>query len=338
MENNRSFEEIYEVLAKHDFSALERSRKAACRTGTSVKMTSCLVALASVCIPICLIALFAYGGVSARSNPKTKVFLFLMIVSVIVVALRFLHVKERKSKEKQYRKMYASELNSIFLNLVEPGFSYDSKRGFPEKSYKLIQFGTYDKYEADGLIFGKLRNGCPFRAGPVTTRSTYEESDGVRAERIDFDGILYEIELPFNLNGKLYLRSDKKMDHAGFLRKMFSPDVRLTNLKVKMDSEEFERIFDVYAENKMIAMQLFTADVMLDLERLYAVASNQFEITIDHDMLYISFATGAIFRAPEDLSIPVSDEKTLAQYYKRFENTLKFVEKFVGTIEESNVV
>lgn len=338
MEKNERFEEIYETLTKHDFSALERSRKAACKTRTSVKMTGYLVALASVSIPICLMLLLIYGGIYAKSNPKMKYFLFVMLISVIVVILRFFHVKARKSKEKQYRKMYISEFNNIFLNLIAPDFSYDSKTGFPEKSYKMIQFGAYDKYEANGLISGKLSNGYPFRAGQVTTRSTYEGADEVRVERIDFDGILYEITLPFNIDSKLYLRSDKKMDHAGFVKKMFNPDVLLTKYKVKMDSEEFERIFDVYAENKILAMQLFTADVMLDLEKLYTAASNKLEITIDHDVLYISFATGAIFRAPEDLSISVLDKKTLAQYYKRFESTLKFNGKFIKTMEESNMI
>lgn len=338
MEKNERFEEIYETLMKHDFSSLERSRKAACKTVTSVKKTSYLAALAFACIPICLMPLLIYGGIYSKSNPQMKSFLFIMIISVIVIILRFLHIKARKSREKQYRKMYISEFNNIFLNLIEPDFSYDSKTGIPEKSYKMIQFGAYDKYEADGLISGKLSNGYPFRAGQVTTRSNREGANETREEHIDFDGILYEIKLPFDIDSKLYLRSDKKMDHAGFLKKMFNPDILLTNLKVKMDSEEFERIFDVYAENKIIAMQLLTADVMLDLEEMYAVASNKFEITIDHDMLYIFFATGAIFRAPEDLSISVLDKETLAQYYKRFENTLKFNNKFVKTMEESNMI
>lgn len=338
MEENERFEEIYEALTKHDFSALEKCRKTACKTRTSVKMTSYLVALAAACIPICLLPLLIYGVSSFKSKPHMKYFLFVMIISVIVIILRFLHVTVRKSKEKQYRKMYISEFNNIFLNLIAPDFSYDSKTGFPEKSYKMIQFGAYDKYEANGLISGKLENEYSFRAGQVTTRSAYEGADDARMERIDFDGILYEIRLPYNIDSKLYLRSDKKTDHAGFVKKMFNPDVALTKLKIKLDSEEFERIFDVYAENKILALQLLTADVMLDLEKMYTEASNKFEITIDHDMLYVSFATGAIFRAPDELSIAVLDKKTLAQYYKRFEYTLKFNRKFLKTIEESNAI
>ena len=84
-----------------------------------------------------------------------------------------------------------------------------------------------------------------------------------------------------------------------------NPDVLLTNLKVQMGSKEFERIFDVYAEDNFFAMRLFTPDAMHDLIKLYTTSSSKFEATIQNDTLYIRFSTGEIFRAPEDLDVPI---------------------------------
>ena len=124
--------------------------------------------------------------------------------------------ENRKNKEKQYRRYYLSEFNNIFLRLIEPSYLYDDKKGISEKSYKMIQLSSYDRYEANGLISGTLEDCYPFQAGQVTTRSTYEDQNENRITRIDFDGILYEIKLPINIYSKLYLRSDKKADNAGF--------------------------------------------------------------------------------------------------------------------------
>lgn len=337
MKKNEKFEEKYETLTKQDFSVLEKSWQAARHDGAYSKIISWLAIFALyVSFPISLLLLIGYG-------PEMKGLFFAFIVSGIVVLLMLLDAKGKEKKVRQYRKMYLSEFNPAFLKLIEPDFSYDSNNGIPEKSYRMIQFVDYDKYEANGLISGKLSNGCSFRAGQITTRSTYEKQDGSekkeREERIDYDGILYEIKLPFSIDSKLYLRSDKRLDHAGFLKKLATPnpDMRLSRIKVQLDSEEFEKLFDVYAENKMLAMQIFTADIMKDLEKLYTKTSNKFELTIDNDMLYICFATGAIFRAPEDLSVPVLDKETLAQYYNNFIDTLKFNENFIKILEESNV-
>lgn len=220
-----------------------------------------------------------------------------MILAIFIIILRFVQVRTGKNKEKPYRRYYLSEFNNIFLRLIEPSYLYDDKKVISEKSYKMIQLSSYDRYEANGLISGTLEDCYPFQAGQVTTMSTYEDQNENRITRIDFDGILYEIKLPINIYSKLYLRSDKKADNAGFFRKLMNPDVLLTNLKVQMDSKEFERIFDVYAEDNFFAMRLFTPDAMHDLIKLYTTSSSKFEATIQNDTLYIRFSTGEIFRA-----------------------------------------
>lgn len=339
MKKNENFEEIYETLTKQDFSVLEKSWQAARHDGAYSKIISWLAYFSLAVFSLSFMACFGMPKVTSGINVPVLI----CAISGIVILLRVLDIKVKERKEKQYRKMYLSEFNPAFLKLIEPDFSYDSNKGISEKSYRMIQFVDYGKYEANGLISGKLSNGCSFRAGQITTRSTYEKQDGSekkeREERIDYDGILYEIKLPFSIDSKLYLRSDKRLDHAGFLKKLATPnpDMRLSKIKVQLDSEEFERLFDVYAENKMLAMQIFTADIMKDLEKLYTKTSNKFELTIDNDMLYIGFATGAIFRAPEDLSVPVLDKETLDQYYNNFIDTLEFNENFIKILEESNV-
>lgn len=344
MENNNRFEEIYSKLEQNDFSSLENKRRKAYKGRNLGKTSTGITALAFFLIlPFGFMFIFfaslengADKVFSPEASTTTKYILLAMIISVLVLIIRYLRVKAGKNKEKQYRKSYISEFNETFIKLINPNYSYNGEKGILEKNYKLVDLFPYEDYRARGLISGNLSNGYNFKAGQVTTWSSREVNDK-RIKFVKFDGIFYEIDLPFSINSKLYLRSDKNLDDANFIKKLFNADGQLTRLKVKMDSEEFENVFDVYAENRVLAMQIFTADVMVELMRIYSITSNKFEITIDKNKLYIKFDTGAIFKAPGDLNIEVLNKDILHKYFKRFESTLKISEKFIEIIQENNI-
>ena len=62
--------------------------------------------------------------------------------------------------------------------------------------------------------------------------------------------------------------------------------------KIEMDSQEFEKYFDIYGENKIIAMQILTADVMNTMIEFREQSKIQYELTIKQDQIYIRFHTG----------------------------------------------
>ncbi len=345
MGNNNSFEEIYSKLEKKDFSSLEEERKKAYKGGIPGEGSTSVTALAFYLIlPIGFMYIFFVSlnnGIdtifSSEASTTTKYVLLGIIISVLVLIVRYLRVKAGKNKEKRYRKRYISEFNKIFIELINPNYSYNAEKGILEKNYKLVDLFLYEDYQARGLISGYLSNRYNFQAGQITTWCSYED-DNKRIKFVKFDGIFYEIDLPFSINTKLYLRIDKNLDDTNFVKKIFNADGQLTRLKVKMDSEEFEEAFDIYTENRVLAMQIFTADVMLELMHLYSGTSNKFEITIDNNKLYIKFDTGAIFKAPADLNIEVLNKDILYKYFEKFENTLKISEKFVKIIDNDNIL
>lgn len=62
-----------------------------------------------------------------------------------------------------------------------------------------------------------------------------------------------------------------------------------------MDSGEFEKYFDIYSQNKVIAMQLLTSDIMnclLDFHNKYEI---NYEIAFRNNIIYMRFFTGAMF-------------------------------------------
>ena len=54
-----------------------------------------------------------------------------------------------------------------------------------------------------------------------------------------------------------------------------------------MDSQEFEKYFDVYGDNKIVVMQLLTSDVMNTMMDFIKQSRIKYEITIKSDEMYI---------------------------------------------------
>ena len=62
-----------------------------------------------------------------------------------------------------------------------------------------------------------------------------------------------------------------------------------------MDSEEFEKIFDVFSKDKILAMQILTADVMESLIKFKNKYDIDFEIVLMNNNIYLRFFVSNMF-------------------------------------------
>lgn len=67
--------------------------------------------------------------------------------------------------------------------------------------------------------------------------------------------------------------------------------------KLELDSDKFEKEFNIYTDNKIIAMQVLTSDVMEMLANINEKYGMYYNIVIKEKKLYISFGVGSIFSA-----------------------------------------
>ena len=106
--------------------------------------------------------------------------------------------------------------------------------------------------------------------------------------------------------------------------------------KVNMDSEDFEKRFNVSYDNDIIAMQILTPDVMETILTFSKQVDFDFDITIINDQLYLRFATGSMFEV-RNFKEGVIPKETLERYYTilKFENDL--IELLFKVIKEANL-
>ena len=102
-----------------------------------------------------------------------------------------------------------------------------------------------------------------------------------------------------------------------------------------MDSQEFEKYFDVYGDNKIVVMQLLTSDVMNTMMDFIKQSRIKYEITIKSDEMYIRFHTGNMFE-PKLFKSPL-DYNMLKEYYDIIKFVLNVTKEINKVIENMDI-
>ena len=104
---------------------------------------------------------------------------------------------------------------------------------------------------------------------------------------------------------------------------------------MELDSGEFEKLYDVYSTDKIMAMQLLTSDIMqmfIDFKEKYKITP---ELTLKENKLYIRFQTGNMFEAI--LTKKALDYTTLLKYYDTIKFTLNITKEFIKNVKETEI-
>ena len=179
---------------------------------------------------------------------------------------------------------------------------------------------------------GTLKNNCVFEMSEVLTEEQYSDSDGDTHYSTLFCGIFAKIETPKPFNARLYLRKDRT--DKNIISRAFTKKLPFDDLKVDLDSQEFEKYFDVYCTNKIIALQLLTADIMQFLIDFQDEINMEYELTIKNNCIYIRFMSGEMFETATVNKFSL-DKDTLYKYYKMLDFSFTLSNKFINLIKET---
>ncbi len=166
----------------------------------------------------------------------------------------------------------------------------------------------------------------------VLTKDKYTDSDGNIIYLTIFDGLVAKVETPKPFSTSLYLRKDRK--DKSLLNRVFLSKLPFDKLRIQLDSPEFEKVFDVYASDQIVAMQLLTADVMQDLIQFYKEMEMDYELTIKENCMYIRFWCGEMFETAKLRKFSL-DRDTLYKYYEMLEFTFGLTNKMLKLLYET---
>ena len=209
-----------------------------------------------------------------------------------------------------------------FVKEYSETLEYVPNKGIEQHIYQEGEFERYDRYYSEDLIQGMLEDQYKVTMAEVHTQDVSRDSEGNTTTTTLFRGLVAVIDFAKLVKANIKIRKNK--------RKILDK-----NTRIEMDSGEFEEKFDVYTTDKIIAMQILTADVMQMILDFQAKTGLRPELTLAGNSIINRFATGDLFEAKvfEDSL----DYKTLKKYYDTINFTLDIAKNFVKNIEQTEI-
>jgi len=199
--------------------------------------------------------------------------------------------------------------------------SYNHKMGLSSAVYKEARFESYDRYHCDDLIEGKIGN-YNFSMSEVHTERSHTDSDGHTTYTTIFHGAFAKVKL------------DK--DFASYIN-VVNNSIKLFNRDayINIDNEAFEKIYDVFTDDKIKAMRLLTPDVTSKMIDLYNETGIYCEIKILNDIMYIRLYTGPLFTI--SFSNPEKESELIGKSIAIIDSVFVIMKNFIEEIERFDV-
>lgn len=299
---NEIYKKVYEESKKNN---LEETRKTYLKE--SYKKT-----IKTLIILIVLISIMIY----------VHAYFFLPFVIIIVIIASAI---SGKSPHSSYKKEYKEIIISTLVNSYDENLYFYPTQCIQRSVYNAAEFESYDNFYSNDYINGKIDGIIPMALGDVRTEDEHTDSDGNTTYTTVFRGLFSSANLNKNIQSTIKIRSDK-----GKLAKLFSKKEQ-----VEMDSQEFEKYFDIFANDKILAVRILTSDIMnymIDFKKNNKV---NFEITIKNQNIYTRIHCDDMFEGK--LSQSAIDYETLHKYYKYLNFMCELNKKIYNIILEKDI-
>lgn len=312
----KTFDEIYNELQSGDNNELNdlwKEAKAESDKSKKIILTICAV------IDIFLLIICpknSFSGVILGINCA-----FATNLMVFIVVNMFFN-KNKNIYNTKFKKIVINKLMNNFYDNLE----YFPQKQMPQYLYKRPKYGSYDRYYSEDYIEAQINNKYSIQMAEVLTqreeKSTNSRGESTTRTVTTFKGLFAKIEMEKSINSEL--------------RIMQNCEMLLQKDRLKMDSNEFEKHFDVHATNKIIAMQLLTSDVMEKLVDFEKKTNIKYDITIINHILYLRFHCGAMFEAT-NIKKGALDQSSIQKYFYMLNFTYNLANKLINVVNETEI-
>ena len=250
---------------------------------------------------------------------------FEFILFVIIIT-KLINTESKISKEiiksnQEYKEKIIEKMLQNFIDELD----YIPLKEMPSDIFDEANYGGYyNSYVSDDYFEGKINNQNIKMADLLVQRITVEkDKDGNEEKKVMtiFGGLFGKIELEKSINSNLNITRD------------YSSSIKKTQ-KLEMDSYGFEKIFNVYTDNNIIAMQLLTSDIQEGLLDIYNKYKIDFHIIIKQNKMYVLFDTESMF---EVFSTKDNPSEVLKKYFEIMTFIYILIEKILKAIESTQI-
>ena len=178
----------------------------------------------------------------------------------------------------------------------------------------------FNRYNYTDYIEGNLSDNIFIRMADIDVKFVSGSGKNRSVQNI-FEGIFAVTDTNKNINGYVKISRNNLIKDNDF--------------RINMDSEEFEKNFDVFSKDKILAMQILTADVMESLIKFKNKYDIDFEIVLMNNNIYLRFFVSNMFE-PKIFGSSM-DKELIYIYYIILDFIVEITEKINNLVIETEI-
>lgn len=302
MKTKKSFNDLYYEIKSTDCSELIKSYK----KDMFLKIFFTILFI----IFVLIIYSFEFETIYKNLFLVASIFLFILLI-------KNFHLRSYSNSYKKY-------VISKIVEHYDESFRFTPEYSIPTSTYIDGDFEQhFDRYHSEDCIVGKFDDLYPFEMGEVKTEVKHEDYDYEnhrtnRSYTTLFDGLFIKISQDKSIPCTIYVR--KRVLGA---KSLFVPSNRMKTKyistassleEIDMDDSDFEKLYFVKTDNRLLTMQIFTSALMrylIDFKTKYKIVP---EITIKNNKLFIRFYINTTLFEPHYFKSPLAYSEVQKQY------------------------
>lgn len=297
------FNKLYNELCKSDYKELNKYLKLK-NISTIVFILSFIIGF--LCIYLIIKNIIPIQGILLLT------FIFFIISFIVLIVIT-------NKTEKLIASDYYNNIIYKIINQIFPNSKYSYYAGLPEHVYRKCNYiTTYDIYKCESLVKANINNEDLIFSEIETIEET-TDSEGNKSRYTTFAGAASYLKCMPNIESNIRITTD-----LSFAGKAISKKKR-----IELDSNEFEKYFDVICDNKINAMQFLTSDVMDKFVNLLKEYKIPFEI-------YIERGTGIFFKFHINKFLDLKSSKSALDFktLKKHYDNIKYIKTVISFVRE----
>ena len=248
---------------------------------------------------------------------------FIFFVNLIAFVITCLISKKQNAYKLEFKQVIIKKLIDNFYDNLE----YYPLKEMPERIYEKPNYNEYyNEYHSEDYFEGQIKNKYYIDMAEVFTEhvETHTDSEGnTHTTRTTiFHGLFAKVTSEKSITSELRIVQDK----IGKYNKN----------RLNMDSSEFEKYFDVITDNKIIAMQLLTADVMEEMIEFENKTNMKYDIVVKENEIYLRFHCGDMFE-PQSVRKGIINKAQLEKYFYMLNFTYNLSNRLIELINETEI-
>lgn len=228
---------------------------------------------------------------------------FIIIFEAIILFASYKMAKlcEGTSFSRDYEKYIIKPI----VESYNEDLSYDVDGRMSEDDYLESGYGLSDEFYSSSYFETKDKK---VRGSDIAILSERTNDDGQKYYSTIFSGIYTIITLDNYSQYTIKMSTDSKLKDLIYIS---------NKRKVEVDSAKFEENFDLFCENRVYAMEIFTSEVLNQIIALAEKDKTKYEFVLKENKLYVRYYKKDIFESNVKEKIEMKNiEKVYDNIYK----------------------